>query len=249
MADMIRVFVSSVQKELEDERLIVQNLLSTDPFLSAHCVPVLYEFEPASPTKAMDGCLECLDGCQVHLVIVGLKEGARAGELTITHTEYRRAKERGLPVVAFIKGERHVKREEGAEALLAEIDEDELKYKRFSNVIELQREVRLALVNLLKERFGIAPTSDENEIAEQTIAATSEFESRALDRVRWDELDIGVTRRLVAAAEERDPDDLSDEDLLAGAALRGLVWREPVSGEHYATAAGILLLAKDPSAV
>ena len=32
-------------------------------------------------------------------------------------------------------------------------------------------------------------------------------------------------------------------------ALRGLVWHEPASGEHYATAAGIVLLARDPSAV
>ena len=31
--------------------------------------------------------------------------------------------------------------------------------------------------------------------------------------------------------------------------MRGLVWRDPASGEHYATAAGIVLLAKDPSAV
>ena len=52
MIKTLRIFVSSVQKELEDERLIVQNLVSTDPFLSAHCVPVLYEFEPASPSKA-----------------------------------------------------------------------------------------------------------------------------------------------------------------------------------------------------
>lgn len=45
MTAKLRVFVSSVQKELEDERLIVQNLVNTDSFLSAHCVPVLYEFE------------------------------------------------------------------------------------------------------------------------------------------------------------------------------------------------------------
>ena len=51
MTATLRIFVSSVQKELEDERLIVQNLVNTDPFLSAHCIPVLYEFEPASPDK------------------------------------------------------------------------------------------------------------------------------------------------------------------------------------------------------
>jgi len=47
MNEKLNIFVSSVQKELEDERVIVQNLLSTDPFLSAHCSPILYEFEPA----------------------------------------------------------------------------------------------------------------------------------------------------------------------------------------------------------
>ena len=249
MTATLRIFVSSVQKELEDERLIVQNLVSTDPFLSAHCVPVLYEFEPASPDKALEGCLASLDGCHVYLLIVGVQYGTPVGEMSITHTEYRRAKGRKLPVLAFIKGERQVPREAGTVALLAELDADGLKYKRFGNVIELQKEVRAALVKLLRDRFGIAPTSDENEIAEQTIEATSAFESRPLDRVRWRDLDLDMARRLIAAAEQRKPDELSMEDLLAGAALRGLVWHEPASGEHYATAAGIVMLARDPSAV
>ena len=67
---------------------------------------------------------------------------------------------------------------------------------------------------------------------------------RAARRSRRD-----VARRLVAAAEQRRPDDLADSDLLAGARLRGLVWHEPGSGEHYATTAGIVLLARDPSAI
>src|SRR5208283_281420 len=115
--------------------------------------------------------------------------------------------------------------------------------------IELQKEVRAALVKLLQDGFGIEPTSDENEIAEQTIEATSLFESRPLNRLRWRDLDLDVARSLIAVAEKRKPDELTSEDLLAGAALRGLVWHDVVSGEHYATAAGIVLLARDPSAV
>lgn len=248
MTARLRVFVSSVQKELEDERLIVQNLVSTDPFLSTHCTPVLYEYEPASPTKALEGCIESLDGCQVYLLIVGVQYGTPVGELSITHAEYRHAKTKGLPVLAFIRGERHVTREERTVALLAEIDGDGPKYKRFGNVIDLQREVRAALVKLLLDRFGIAPTSDENEIARQTIEATSPFESRPLDRIRWQDLDHDVVRRLLAAADGREGADLSDEDLLAGAKLRGLVWHKRPD-EYYATAAGIVLLARDPSAV
>jgi len=249
MTASLRVFVSSVQKELEDERLIVQNLVNTDPFLAAHCVPVLYELEPASPEKALDGCLRALDGCQVYLLIVGVEYGSLVGTLSITHAEYRRAKLKGFPVLAFIKGDRQAKREDGTVALLAELDADGPKYKRFGNVIELQKEVRAALVKLLLDRFGIAPTSDENLIAEQTIEATSAFESQPLTRLRWQDLDQDVARRLVSAAEHRAPTELTEADLLAGAALRGLVWHDTVSGQHFATAAGIVLLARDPSAV
>ncbi|PKN28379.1 MAG: ATP-dependent DNA helicase [Deltaproteobacteria bacterium HGW-Deltaproteobacteria-21] len=250
MSAKLQVFVSSVQKELEDERLIVQNLLNTDPFLSLHCVPVLYEFEPASPEKATDGCLKTLEGCQLYLLIVGLQYGTRLGDLSITHSEYRRSKEKRIPILAFIKGDRKLVREEGTAHLLEELDADGLKYKRFGNIIELQKEVRAGLVKLLKNQFGIAPSSDEDEIAEKTIEATSEFESRTLDRITWAELDHTVARRLVVASENRAPDqNILEEDLVSGATLRGLLWRDPASGRHYATAAGVVLLAKDPSAV
>ena len=249
MTARVRVFVSSVQHELEDERLIVQNLVNTDAFLSSHCAPVLYEYEPASPDRALEGCLTALDTCQVYLLIVGLQYGTAVGGVSITHAEYRRAKDRKLPVLAFIKGDRRVNREEGTAALLDELDTDGPKYKRFGNVIELQKEVRAALVRLLRDRFAIAPTSDENETAQQTIEATSLFESRQVARMRWRDLEMNVARQLIGVAEQRQPGGISDEDLLTGISLRGLVWHEGSSGEHYATAAGIVLLARDPSAV
>jgi ATP-dependent DNA helicase RecG len=95
-------------------------------------------------------------------------------------------------VLAFIKGNEDLKRKEGAAALLAELYKDGFKYKRFGNVIELQREVRAALVKLLEYE----PTRDEDEIAQQTIEATSTFESQPLARVSWRDLDHAVARRL-----------------------------------------------------
>ena len=87
MTAKLRIFVSSVQKELEDERLIVQNLVNTDPFLSTHCVPVLFEFEPASPTNALQGCLESLDRCDVYLLIVGVEYGTLVCEVSKSPAE------------------------------------------------------------------------------------------------------------------------------------------------------------------
>lgn len=249
MSGILRIFVSSVQKELEDERLIVQNLVSTDPFLSAHCSPVLYEFEPASPEKAQDDCIAALDRCDVYLVMVGVEYGTLVGNLSITHTEYRCARDKKMPVLAFIKGDRRRKREPGTDGFLREIETDGFKYKRFGNVIELQKEVRAALARLLKDRFSISPTSDENKIATQNIEATSPFESQPLMRLRWKALDHEVAWKLCATAENRPSDGLKPDDVLAGMLLRGLVWHDPDERRHWATAAGIVMLAKDPSAV
>ena len=249
MSTRLKIFVSSVQKELESERLIIQNLMSTDAFLSACCEPVLFEFEPASPTPALEGCITALDSCQVYLLIVGITYGTRVGEISITHSEYRRAKEKGLPILVFIKGEQLTKREEGISTFLEEIEAEGLKYKRFGNIIELQKEVRAALVKLLGEKFSISPTSDENLIAEHTIEATSGFESKLMNRIMWRDLDMNVARHLIAAAEGKAPAELDDDSLLSGAMVRGLVWLDSVSGKYFATAAGIVLLAKDPSVV
>ena len=65
MTPLFKVFASSVQKELEDERLIIQNLVNTDPFLSAHCTPVLYKYEPASAGKVLESCMRSLDNYQM----------------------------------------------------------------------------------------------------------------------------------------------------------------------------------------
>jgi len=246
----LKVFVSSVQKELEDERLIVQNLIQTDPFLQKHCLPVLYELEPASPDDALEECLDLGTKCQIYILMVWKEYGDPINGLSITHWEYRRARENKIPILAFIRGPTNLKREAGTDSLLAELKKDNFKRKRFSNVIELQKEVRAALVKLLEKRFGVMPTSDEDEIADNTIEATSAFESRLLEHVPLSELDLVVGRRLIEATRGKDQaQELMDTDVLAALALRSLIARDSDHPEHHATAAGLVLLGKDPSAV
>lgn len=45
MSDKKRVFISSVQKELELERAAVSGFIATDPFLMQHCSPILFDNE------------------------------------------------------------------------------------------------------------------------------------------------------------------------------------------------------------
>ena len=246
----LKVFVSSVQKELEDERLLVQNLILTDPFLQQNCTAVLYEFEPASPEDALEECLELVGECQIYLLMIGTEYGHEVNGLSITHQEYRRAKETKVPVLAFIRGPSSLAREAGTKKLLEELKADNFKRKQFGNIIELQKEVRAALVKLLDRQFGVSPTSDENEIADHTIEATSTFESQHLKHVPVTELDLDVGRELILSTrEESEPDALSERELLSALALRGLVVRDPEHSEHFSTAAGLVFLGRDPSAV
>ena len=57
----LRLFVSSVQKELENERLTVLALVTTDSILLANCEAILYEYAPASPKKSTQECIDILD--------------------------------------------------------------------------------------------------------------------------------------------------------------------------------------------
>ena len=246
----LKVFVSSVQKELENERLIIQHLMLTDPFLQQNCAPILYELEPASPENALEECLNLVGECQIYLLIVGTEYGHEINGVSITHQEYRRAKSKKIPILGFIRGAVGMKREPGTEALLAELKSDNFKRKRFGNVIELQKEVRAALVKLLEKQFGASPTSDENEIADSTIEATSPFESQPLKHVPLTELDLEVGRALIMATKsESEVAALTDRQVLAALALRGLITRNPEDSEYFATAAGLVLLGQDPSAV
>jgi ATP-dependent DNA helicase RecG len=234
---------------LENERLSVLSLISTDAFLQAHCEPVLYEFEPASPEKAVEECLALLNKCDICLTIIWREYGHAIDGVSITREEYRLAKSKALPVLIFIKGDGGLQREPGTADFIKEIAKDGLKYKRFGNLLELLKEVRASLLKILKDRFSIEPTSDENEIAEQTIKATSDFELQALKRLRWENLDHGTAMLMIANAEQKKAQDVSREELLGNLLARGLVWTDPDTAGNYATAAGIVLFARDPSAV
>jgi len=245
----LRVFISSVQKEQADERMAVQILLSTDSFLQRHSVPRLFEYTPAPLTANKKGYLDLLATCNVCLVILGREYGARNGDtgLSAMHEEYRLAKKRGLPILPCVKGDRSFARDPDADALFEEIKRDGYTYSRFATLEDLQKAVRERLVEHIKTAYDASPTPDDNREAAQNIAVADLFERQRLDVIEWRELDKDLARRMVAGAEEVDADSLADDDVLEQLVDRGYLWRDTDSGAHFATAAGILLLAPDPS--
>lgn len=258
----LRVFVSSVQKEMEIERVAIASLITTDPWLLQHCEPVLFEKEPAPARKSSQPYLKCLESCQIYLLLIHREYGKTDGSLSATHHEYRHAQKLGLPSLIFIKGESPVDDERAAEtkAFFAEIRKDKHTYKRFLDRLDLRAEIRRALLQLLKDDFQIEPSSEEAAGGKELIEAASSFESTPLNDVHLKSLDEQLVGAFAAKVLPGPGLDELDEPVLQAlhtrGALdelvcqtlhtRGLLWRKGVKGDHFATAAGFLLFGVRP---
>ena len=244
----LRIFVSSVQKELEIERVAIASLITTDPWLLQHCEPVLFEKEPAPARKLSQPYLKCLESCQIYLLLIHKEYGKPDGLLSATHHEYRHAQKLGLPSLFFIKGENIVDDERAPETKMffAEIRNNKHTYKRFVDRLDLRAEVRRALLQLLKNDFQIEPSSEEAAGGKELIEAASAFESAPLNDVHWKSLDEQLIGAFAAKVVESPGLRVFDEPVLQALHTRGLLWRKGAKGDHFATAAGFLLFGVRP---
>ncbi len=244
----IRVFISSVQKELDDERLALQILLTTDPFISQHCVPILFEKYPAPLVPNPKAYLELLNSCHVYLGMIWKEYGNPAKGLSATHSEYRSAQDQNMPILIAIKGLSARDRKKDTKKLIEEIKKDGHTYDRFTGTVELQKKVRARLIRHIKDTYHVEPTADQEDVATQTISVASAFERQRLNLVEWADMNNRLAAELTSKAEETDASKLNNKAITLSLWRRGYLWQGE-NERYYATAAGILLLAKDPTAV
>jgi predicted HTH transcriptional regulator len=183
------------------------------------------------------------------VLILGNEYGTPASDtgLSPTHEEYRLAKELGMPILPCVKGERSFPRESATRALFDEIKSDGYTYGRFKSLEDLQKKVRGRLVQHVETIYDVTPGQEDNRNAERNITVADLFERQRLDVVRWEDVDRGLARTMVAAAEEVEPESLMDEDVRGQLLDRGYLWFDADADAYFATAAGILLLAQDSS--
>jgi len=242
----LRIFISSVQKELELERAAVAGLIATDPFLLQHCVPVLFEQEPPPPRPAKQPYLEALKACQIYVLMIANEYGQPDGEVSATHHEYRLAQQLKLPTIVLLKGAKDDKRSPEVQALMAETKKDGYTYKRFHDREDLKPLMLQALQRMLTEAFGIRATAAEVSEGEQLIEAASTFESAVLADVTVAALDPELisefNRRISGNPAER-------VSRSVGQALhaRGLAVRGTPPDEFNPTAAAYLLFGPQPA--
>lgn len=243
----LRVFISSVQKELASERLALQILLTTDPFLQQHTRPVLFEREPQPLRPDGQAYLKLLDKCQLIVLILGKTYGDLYGDLSATHHEYRRSQELKLPTLVCVLGDNKLKREDPVNAFLKDVKHDGHTYDRFSTIEELQRQTRDRVIKHIRDSYHIEPTRDEDAIGKGTIEIASAFERQRLPDWSIDAAVRERAKQLALASAGSDRKSLTAKDQLRELRNRGYVWLDDAE-QLKLTAAGLLLLGRDPSA-
>jgi Domain of unknown function (DUF4062)/Tetratricopeptide repeat len=98
---MAKVYVSSTIADLKRERRVVMDWL-----VAAGHQPV-HSYQPNSDT-VRDSCLDDVDTCDLYVLILGHRHGFRPAAdnpecLSITHLEFRRAGQSGIPRIALLR--------------------------------------------------------------------------------------------------------------------------------------------------
>ena len=193
----LRIFVSSVQKELEVERVALAGWVSSDAQLADACDVVLFEKEPLSGKRISKPYLACLKTCDIYLLLLDCEYGRPPEPLSATHEEYRFARDRGMPLFVLLKGMTDGKREEKTKKFLEEIKADGNTYKRFHDRLDLWPEVSKALRRVLKESFSLTLEAEPSGSSEPAESA-SVFEQQSLD-ISADELDERTAEKWLCA--------------------------------------------------
>jgi ATP-dependent DNA helicase RecG len=239
----LRIFVSSVQKELEIERVAVAGWVSSDARLAEMCDVILFEKEPLSGKRISKPYLASLKSCQIYLLIIDCEYG-NPPEFSATHEEYRFARENDMPMLVFIKGMSDRMRADKTKQFIDEIKADGHTYRRFHDRIDLQPEIRDAVQRVLVESFSVN-ISSEDSVAGGATESASMFEQQALD-ILAEELDEGVaTEWLTSIYAVQDGQVLSRDGLFNALRQKGLV---RMAGHDFCVqASGLIFLGKDPA--
>jgi hypothetical protein len=150
-----RIFISSVQKELAEERLAVKAFIENDPLLGRFFSVFLFEDLPASDRRADAVYLAEVDRCALYIGLFGNDYGNEDPEgLSPTEREFDRATVQGKPRLIFVKGAVDKDRHPRMQALIYKAG-SQLIRRRFNSVAELNTALYASLVDYLELRGGI----------------------------------------------------------------------------------------------
>jgi uncharacterized protein DUF4062 len=192
-----RVFVSSVVKEFEEYREAARRGI-----IEAGGEPILVNEDfPALATSSRNACLDGVDSCDIHIIVIGPRGGSKApsGKLVVEE-EYEQARKSKKRILAFIQD---VKRDDDAQRFASTVSDyvDGLFRRSFGSLAELQTQVANALTPLISH-YGErrrAPMTIQEKLSERfEIPGTSrlrvvlapEREEEVIDILKFDSEDF-----------------------------------------------------------
>ncbi len=156
----LKVFISSVQKELKEERRAVKKYIMSDPLLSRFISDVfLFEDIPAGDRKADDIYLSEVEARDIYIAILGNEYGWKNKDgKSPTELEFDHATSTNRERLIFVKSDDYRTRDPDMAKLIQKVSR-QLTRRRFSDTLELIREVYASLVYSLENRglLGILP--------------------------------------------------------------------------------------------
>ncbi len=162
-----KVFISSVQKEMENERHALRAYLRDDALLSRFFDAFLFEDLPAADRRADAVYLSEVDSSDIYIALLGNEYGKEDGEgLSPAHREFNEATHLGKHRLVFVKGESDSDKHPKMQALIAEAGAQLIR-RRFQSIEELLPAVYASLVDFLAAKqllrfgpFDAAPCQD-----------------------------------------------------------------------------------------
>ena len=234
-----RVFISSVQKELEIERVSVAGEVSSDNILNAFCNIVLFEKEPLSGKRVAKPYLKCLESCDVYVLILDRQYGNKTSGISVIHEEYCFAQKNDMPMLIFIRGRHDDERHKNTQQFFSEIKKDGHTYRRFHDRQDLIPELKRSLRHILCDTFNVQ-IEQLRRIDKKTADNISVFEKQELN-VSSKGIDIDVARQWLQIK------STSCANIMNHLREKGLVRRNDKGSEFSAMASGLLFLGKNPS--
>ena len=183
----LKVFVSSVQKEMEIERQALKTYLKSDALLCRFFDVFLFEDLPAADRRADAVYLEEVGSCDIYVALLGNEYGREDKDgLSPTHHEFNEATRLGKHRLVFVKGENDSDKHPKMQALIAEAGAQLIR-RRFRSSAELLPSVYASLVDFLAAKellrfspFDAAPCPDAT------------MEDLSTEKIR---LFVGIARR------------------------------------------------------
>ncbi len=166
-----KIFVSGVQKELNEERFAVKEIITENILLQEYFKAFLFEDSPAKNRPAKTAYLDEVRKCDIYLGILGNEYGAvNKNNLSATEQEFREAQDTDKEILIYIKGKDDTKRDKRLNKLINEIrDEDTgYKYKRFNTLPELKNSIYVSLIEFLREKGIVGRQTFDSSVCEDS---------------------------------------------------------------------------------